>query len=426
MNITRPLVLVVSVLALVVSGCSQTAVHGGEVADLSSQNFGTTASDNASGLAKHSSGVYVVGNTSGNLHGTNKGGTDVFIRKVDTGGKVIWGRQFGTAAGDAASNVATDATGNAYVLGRTSGALARSLRGESDFFLRKYTSSGSVAWTRQFGLDTADYPSGVAVSGNSVYVMGASDTFGGFIYRFNTGKGSTWWKKPLSAGTSDITVDGSGNIYVAGTLPVTCDYPEFESDCLGVRLDKLNTSGSLVWSKRLNYAQDDRLVAITAHGSSVYVAIETFDVGDDESYVQLVKLNTSGVAQWIRFLGVAWAYDGYLHSRFDTVSADSSGVYVATTATINYDDPSDPSYDRRAYAATKFAADGSHVWDHGSLDDNYDGTPDERLYGSLNAVVARGGGDVYIAGTLGAGVSRSNDAFLKRLNASTGTTVWNR
>lgn len=429
MYIMRPLVL--AALTLVISACSQTAIPGTKTAALRPQNFGTTASDNASGLAKHSSGVYVVGDTSGNLHGTNKGGTDAFIRKVDTDGKVIWGRQFGTAAGDAASDVAADATGNAYVLGRTSGNMARTLRGGNDFFLRKYTSSGSVAWTRQFGLDTADYPGGVAVSGNFVYVVGMGDTFGAFVYRFSTSSGRTWSKKQLSAYVlyqpkTDITVDGNGNIYIASTISVTCVDQHPYSACTNVRIDKYNTLGNLVWSKQLNYAQRDSGESITAYGSSVYVAIHTFDVPDDEHYVQLVKLNTSGTAQWIKFLGVADAYEEYLRGRSDTVSADSSGVYVASTAIINYVDHFDLSYDRQAYSAAKFATDGSPVWELGSLSSDRGDVPEERLYGFLNAVVARGGSDVYIAGNVNAGVSRSNDAFLKRLNASTGGTVWNR
>jgi hypothetical protein len=60
----------------------------------------------------------------------------------------------------------------------------------------------------------------VAVSGNSVYVVGGSDTFGAFIYRFNASNGDTWSKKQLSADTPDITVDGSGSIYVVGTVSI--------------------------------------------------------------------------------------------------------------------------------------------------------------------------------------------------------------
>lgn len=425
---TRSLIFAAAFLALVVSGCSQTSIPTSQHADLAPQNFGTPAADGASGLAKHSSGVYVTGNTLGNLHSTQKGQGDAFIRKLDTGGKVIWGRQFGTPASDAASDIATDTAGNAYVLGRTSGNLARALRGSNDFFLRKYTASGRVAWTRQFGLETSDMLGGVAVSGSYVYVVGSSEGLGTFVYRFNAKTGGTYWKKRFDAPSQGaITADVSGNVYIAGTTSAACEYPDFQSDCDDVRLQKYNAAGNLVWSKKLNYAQTDQAVAITAHGSSVYLVVHTFDVPDDESYSQLVKLNASGVAQWSKFLGVASAYEEYISSRSDSVSADSSGVYAASTALTNFDDPFDSSHDRQAYAVAKFAPDGSFLWEVGSLD--YDGggdEPDRRIYGALSAVVARGSGDVYIAGTVGGGAGRSSDAFLKRLNAVTGRTVWNK
>jgi hypothetical protein len=372
--------------------------------------------------------VYVIGSTPGNLYGTQKGRGDAFIRKVDTGGRVIWGRQFGTPASDAALYVATDTAGNAYVLGRTSGKLARTLRGNSDFFLRKYTASGGVAWTRQFGLETSDMPGGVAVSGSYVYAVGSSEGLGTFVYRFNAKTGGTWWKKRFDASSQGaITADGSGNVYLTGTTPAACESPDFQSDCDDVRLQKYNAAGNLVWSEKLNYAETDRVEAITAHGSSVYLVVHTFDVPDDESYSQLVKLNASGVAQWSKSLGVASAYEQYISSRSDSVSADSSGVYAASTAITNFDDPHDSSYDRQAYAVAKFAPDGSFLWEVGSLD--YDGggdEPDRRIYGALSAVVARGGGDVYIAGTVGGGAGGGSDAFLKRLDAVTGRTVWNK
>ena len=427
MPITRPLIFAAAFLALAVSGCSQTPIPTSQPAGLTPQNFGTSTSDDASGLARYSSGVYVIGGTLGNLHGTQKGRGDAFIRKVDTGGRVIWGRQFGTPASDAAFYVATDTAGNAYVLGRTSGKLARTLRGNSDFFLRKYTASGGVAWTRQFGLETSDMPGGVAVSGSYVYVVGSSEGLGTFVYRFNAKTGGTWWKKRFDASNQGaITADGSGNVYLTGTTPAVCEYPDFQSNCDDVRLQKYNAAGNLVWSKKLNYAETDRVEAITAHGSSVYLVVHTFDVPDDESYSQLVKLNASGVAQWSKPLGVASAYEQYISSRSDSVSADSSGVYAASTAITNFDDPHDSSYDRQAYAVAKFAPDGSFLWEVGSLD--YDGggdEPDRRVYGALSAVVARGG-DVYIAGTVGGGAGRGSDAFLKRLDAVTGRTVWNK
>lgn len=427
MNITRPLILAAFV-ALFVSGCSQ---PNDTIRAKLEPQFGTAASDNASAVAKHSTGVYVVGTTTGNLHAANKGLRDVFIRKYDTSGKLIWGRQFGTAANEHSVEVATDANNNAYVLGSTGGSLARPLRGTSDIFVRKYTSSGKVVWTQQKGLDGDDTPGGVAVSGGFVYVVGANQGLGTVVYRLNL-SGSTYWKKRFSTGSSgDVTVDGGGNVYVAGTVIATCEDPEFFDDCTNVQLNKYNASGNLVWIKRLSLAQRNTFQAIFAHGSSVYLVEQTFDVPDDESYTHLVKLNTSGVIQWERNVGVADAYEEYIWGRSDNVSADSSGAYVASTAitNTNFGDPNDPNdaaYDRQAYEVTKYAADGSVAWQLGSFYADDETGTDKRIFGSVSGVLARSGGELYIAGSVGGGAGRSNDAYLKRLNTATGTTVWQR
>lgn len=422
MNTRRSLGFLVAVLALVIPACSQVSAPATDTTThLGPQAFGTPASESANGLAKYSSGVYVVGSTSGNLHGTQKGKGDAFIRKVNTRGEVIWGRQFGTSANDAALDVATDAGGNAYVFGRTSGNLARTVRGDFDFFVRKYTPSGSVAWTRQMGLDTSDVPGGVAVSGNSVYMVGTSGYIGVFLYRFNLDGGTVSKNKFSSyASDSDVTVDGSGNIYAVGTVPASCDHPDFQDDCSNVLIRKYNASGNSVWSKHLNYAQDDSALAITAHGSDVYVLKNRFDVPDDESYTELVKLDVTGTVKWVKFLGVFYSNDD-LSSTYTAVSADGSGVYAATTTHYFRPDDPDYSYDDNdnpsdAYRVSKFRADGSADWDVGLPADAIDRT--------VNAILARGNGDLYIAGAANLGGNRGYDAFVKRLDAATGSTVW--
>jgi len=98
MNITRPLI---TAALLTLAACAQVSTPGDEaLPDLAPQTFGSSGTDVALSLAKHSAGVYVMGYTTGNLHATNKGEDDLFIRKYDTKGALLWGRQFGTPAQD--------------------------------------------------------------------------------------------------------------------------------------------------------------------------------------------------------------------------------------------------------------------------------------------------------------------------------------
>ena len=69
---------------------------------------------------------------------------------------MIWTRQFGTSALDVAVDVFVGSSG-VYVAGVTTGALpGQSASGFSDAFVRKYDTSGTEVWTRQFGTSAFD------------------------------------------------------------------------------------------------------------------------------------------------------------------------------------------------------------------------------------------------------------------------------
>ena len=83
-------------------------------------------------------GVYVAGDTNGTLPGqSSAGGLDVYLRKFLTSGSVAWTSQFGTGGTDYGFMTAVDATG-VYVTGFASGKLAgRPYAGSGDAFVRR-------------------------------------------------------------------------------------------------------------------------------------------------------------------------------------------------------------------------------------------------------------------------------------------------
>lgn len=300
---------------LVLAACAQVPVPGDQAqlglapAKLSSAKF-----DLANGLAKHSTGVYVVGQTDGNLYGTNKGSSDVFISKYRSNGTVLWGRQFGTPKVDYPNAVAGDGSNNAYVAGSTSGTLAGS-RGAFDGFLRKYNSSGGVVWTRQFGSTADAAADGVATYGtNAVYVVGRTNgnlagNKGGYdaYLRKYSARGKVVWTKqfggPQDDYAIDVAIDSRGNVYVLG-----------DGDN-GTLIRKYNPSGSLVWTRQPFSDYGGKAMAIS--GNSIYVVGGFLNVGgsfegngqlspymptDDNEYfhmdVWVEKHTTSGSFVW--------------------------------------------------------------------------------------------------------------------------------
>jgi len=129
---------------------------------------------------------------------TSKGGSDVFVAKVDTDGKVMWAVSAGGGKGDGIYATTLDASGNLYVMGYIKSpavfgtrALTTSLGSEA--FLARLTPSGAWSSTpfRTFG-ENKIYPRDVAVdSTGNIYVTGFFDkdkvTFNGVTLTLTSG-----------------------------------------------------------------------------------------------------------------------------------------------------------------------------------------------------------------------------------------------
>ncbi len=196
------------------------------------RQFGTPANDQAHDVAVDGAGnAYVAGSTQSTLPGqVSAGGDDAWVRKYDPAGTEVWTRQFGSPGEDEAKGVAVDGTGNAYVAGQTNGTFpGQTSAGGWDSFLRKYDPAGTALWTRQFGTAHIDIAEAVAVDGGNAYATGYVG--GALPGQVSAGGGDAYARKYASAGTEvwtrqfgspgedggqDVSVDGTGNAYVAG------------------------------------------------------------------------------------------------------------------------------------------------------------------------------------------------------------------
>ncbi len=305
------------------------------------RQLGTTTGDYAYGVATDASGnVYVVGYTFGGLDGnTNAGINDLFLVKYNSSGVKQWTRQLGTTLGDLANGVATDANGNVYVAGHTSGGLdGNTNAGATDLFLVKYNSSGVKQWTRQLGTTSSDSARAVATdaSGN-VYLAGYTD--GGLDGNNNAGfsdvfvakydsAGVKQWTRQLGTASYDeaqgVATDASGNVYVAGYTSGGLD-GNTNAGASDLFLVKYNSSGVKQWTRQLGTAAGDSAYDVSTDASgNVYVAGHTSGGLDGNTNaggldVFLARYNSLGAKQWTRQFGTAW--DDFAYG----VATDASG-----------------------------------------------------------------------------------------------------
>jgi hypothetical protein len=253
------------------------------------RQFGTSLEDNVFRVSADSSGIYVVGWTRGTFEGeTNEGGFDMFIRKYNSDGDEIWTRQFGTSEEfESANDVFADSSG-VYVVGDTSGALpGQTAEGFTDAFIRKYNSDGDEIWTRQFGTSNPEVANGVSADSSGVYVVGLQHDndigFGdAFIRKYNSDGDEIWTRQ---FGTSDndeargVSADSSG-VYVAGVTSGEFTGESSSGDA-DIFVRKYNSDGDEIWTRQFGSSELDFVGkvqgggGISADSSGVYVAGNT-------------------------------------------------------------------------------------------------------------------------------------------------------
>ncbi len=342
----------------------------------------------------------------GTFNLTSAGTVDVFTMKLDVSGNFMWANRFGGTGDDHGNSVALDASANAYVTGyftgNTSGIANLNSAGQTDIFIIKITSAGTLAWAKKMGSTGLD-------EGNA------------------------------------ITVSSTGNVYSTGTFQVTVDFNpgggNYNLTCTGgpywdVYIQKLDAAGNFVWANQIGSVFEDRGFAIaTDAAENVYTTGYFSDVADfdpgpgvynltgnsnsKDAFIQ--KLNAAGNLVWAKNVG-SWLMD-----QGCSIAVDATGnVYTAGFFVNTADfDPGSGVYNLTATGMDdifilKLDASGNFLW---SI--KFGAGINDIGYASLTAT----GGSVYASGFFGQTVdfdpgpgtwnltaAGANDVFVIKLN----------
>jgi uncharacterized repeat protein (TIGR01451 family) len=177
------------------------------------------------------------------------GEQDAFLVKFSSSGARIWGTYYGGGGTELGETCFTDASGNVYLAGYTSsntGIASGGFQnlyggGTYDAFLVRFNSSGVRQWGTYYGGTSSDYSKTCTLdaSGN-VYLVGRTssstgiasggfqNSYGGgtdaFLVKFNSSgirKWGTYYGGAGSDFSNSCSLDASGNIYLAGTTSST-------------------------------------------------------------------------------------------------------------------------------------------------------------------------------------------------------------
>jgi hypothetical protein len=232
------------------------------------------------------------------LKGDVNGKEDIFIKKTDGKGNLLWGFRIGGKYLDQAYAVATDAQGNVFVTGCFRGIVdfdpgeakfELEYKGASnapyggDIFIASYTKDGIFRWANGMGGKSLETATSIAVSKTGEVIIGgffhSSIDFGSAKNKFvlNDGTGTAFtakykntgefvWANNFGGGGLDnsvfgVNIDKDGNVYAVGF---------FKGESEKIKL---------------------------ANGKTAKVSAN----GDAECF--LIKYDKDGVCQWINTLG---------------------------------------------------------------------------------------------------------------------------
>lgn len=327
---------------------------------------------------------------------TFNGSSDACVIKLSPIGQVIWSTYLGGFGEDDAAGIAVDAKGNAYVTGTTSSSgwtsstLGSTTKGYQDAFLAKLSPAGQILWSRLLGGDNSEDGTAVAVDASgTAYVCGKTLSGPWFTGGYNTDQGSDedgfvvavstdgqllWGTYLGNKGYGEtcaraITLDHAGNICVAGNTRGATGFVSGGYDTTGNGWEdgfvvKLTPAGRHLWSTCCGGSRDDLITGVAVDskdniyacgltGSEDWV-VGGADITQNGWYdAFIVKMTPAGQHAWSTFLGGArddeawgiavdstdhiyvagvtgnpkWVKDGFV--EFPDAASDSCNIFVA-------------------------------------------------------------------------------------------------
>ena len=239
---------------------------------------GTSGIDYNYGIAADPAGnVFICGQTQGNLGGPNAGDYDAYISKYDAYGSLLWTHQLGQYGFDGAMDVATNAAGNIFITGHTDGSLGgQTNAGSTDAFLSKFDTSGNVLWTRQLGTSAVEASYGIATDAvGNIFITGCTT---GSLYGSNAGNldvfvskydplGSLLWTRQQGTSgqetSNGVATDTDGNVYIGGGTMGSLDGGPYAGQW-DAFVSKYDASGTLLWTHQRETSADDYIYDVEA------------------------------------------------------------------------------------------------------------------------------------------------------------------
>jgi parallel beta-helix repeat protein len=264
------------------------------------KTYGGANDDYAYSVVQASDGGYAL---AGSTDSFGAGGFDFWLVKTDSTGGMLWNKTYGGAGTDVAYSVVQASDGGYALAGSTDSFGA----GQSDFWLVKTDSTGSMQWNKTYGGSGIDVASSVVQTSDGGYALA------GYTTSFGAGQSDFWlvktdstggmqWNKTYGGsgydGASSVVQTSDGGYALAGYTN------SFGAGGFDFWLVKTDSTGGMLWNKTYGGANDDYAYSVVQASDGGYALAgytKSFGAGGYDFW--LVKTDSTGGMQWNKTYG---------------------------------------------------------------------------------------------------------------------------
>jgi hypothetical protein len=283
-----------------------------------SKTYGGAKSDWTFSAQQTSDGGFIM---AGGSTSFGAGNDDFLLIKTDASGNVQWAKTYGGAESEWAYSAQQTRDGGFIMAGYTT-----SFGATSDFILIKTDTNGNIQWAKTYGGIDYDYATFVRQTSNGGYIVsGSTLSFGAgegdvLVLKLDSNGNIQWAKTyggPDVDWPSSVQQTSDGGFIVAGE---TISFGAGGRDFLLIKID---ASGVIQWVKTFGGTGDDRawsIQQISDGGFIVAGGTQSFGAGGLDFL--FIKIDSNGIIQWAK------TYGGIGHDFATSVQQTSDGGFI--------------------------------------------------------------------------------------------------
>ncbi len=357
--------------------------------------IGGINTENPYSMEQTSDGGFIIAGTSnssanGDVTGTNHGGFDYWVVKLDGAGNILWNRLYGGNADEIAESIHQTTDGGFIIAGYSassaSGDVTGINNGLNDYWVIKLDAAGNIVWNKLYGGSLNDYAYSIVSTTEGGYAVTgyAISSATGNVTGINHGGSDIWvlkldatgnivWNKLLGGGGDDdsysISQTTDGGYFISGNSnsSLSGDVTGINHGNVDCWILKLDGSGIITWNKLLGGAFSEGLYSAvqTSDGGYVLAGYSGSSASGDVTQTThglndywIVKIDNSGNLLWNKLIGGLNEEFG----RCIRQTSDGGYIIIGNSTSGNSGDITDASHGGSDFLAIKLTPSGNISW----------------------------------------------------------------